>query len=101
MQIGPFVHESTTAGPFECSCDECGEMYAAESAAECAAEARNEMALYGPTQQMLDEAEVERQREAYDPFLIFLEERREADMQREEGRWEEEEFYAWKDSLSA
>jgi hypothetical protein len=37
-----------------------------------AAERRNEMALYGPTEAMLADYEVEREREAHDPFLAWL-----------------------------
>lgn len=35
------------SGPYACSCPGCLAEYAAEQAAECAAEARNERALYG------------------------------------------------------
>ena len=51
---------STTpcTGEYCCECDACCEMQAQQQADECAAEARNEQALYGPWDDAyLDECE--------------------------------------------
>jgi hypothetical protein len=60
--IGPC---SGYSGAFYCQCDECCEGYAEEAAFEMAAEARNEAALFGPTQAMLDDFAREADHEAW------------------------------------
>lgn len=78
MYTAPFIGPCSATAATYCSCDGCCEMYAVEGEAERAAEAANERALYGPTEAMLADFEVEREREASDLGLAFLDASREA-----------------------
>jgi hypothetical protein len=72
-ELGPFVHESALAGPYDCDCRSCHAAMVAEHEAECWAES----AWLRHAERPSADDDVELAREAADPGLIYMAEQRE------------------------